>query len=803
MKIKFHNEPRGFAEGGEVRDPISGNEVPAGALPHEVRDDVDAKLSEGEFVVPADVVRYVGLDKLMQMRDEAKGGLARMEAEGQIGGTTPTDDLDFIIDSLDADDLDDRVKHFAEGGDVSQFVGAHKQVTGVEADEPTFIEHRTYTNASGDIKYIPFLRGKPLTEVPMGYYPYYAEGEVGAVRGAAGVTEGAAPTDSGPRQLTEEQQAWDDILGSGRYSDANEAIQQHYMLKSDSLNRDRLANMENLVGTMDVETEDVEGYLMSQMTPAALELYYDRATDPRGLDAFFLKDYSTEERLIWAQRTAGTIRRNAGLPDESLVNPDVAQAFIGETPTMATFGANLKKMFGSSPTFQILSGIASSLFGHLSEDEALAKAAETPEGKAAVASANQAAEEAAGNTTDIQMAATTDPASPSNSITTQFSEAKQALTESTASRVKLESDIEVLNNSITTMEAQGITDQGLIGALQGQLNIKETELDSLEGDHSELQGTYNTLQNWQTNLEETAAAVGMTADELFNFGEDALTNGLPAADPAPATTAITGLTGETGVEVSAAPAANIIDVTNQEEEEPLFAQPVVYTPTPVEQEALDALEADVAPPTPAPTVTPPPTVTSSGGTGTDTSFTSGGVFEEEDDDWINQMEAEFEEEDAATVTSGTGSGIKTGTGQTVNIGSSSSNNNSSSSSSSTSKEGTYCCTKMVKHGNWTSMKKLYRMHKWHNAQAQWWKDGYDVWGRTLADTFLNGEGTFWPSIMEAFYQRHVNGGKLTAKSVLANLMVYPGVAVHGAIAALKNKHVDEVDLAYVAEQTKS
>lgn len=59
---------------------------PPGALPEEVADDIDAKLSEGEFVLPADVVRWHGLKRLMEMRAEAKTGLMAMEQEGQIGG---------------------------------------------------------------------------------------------------------------------------------------------------------------------------------------------------------------------------------------------------------------------------------------------------------------------------------------------------------------------------------------------------------------------------------------------------------------------------------------------------------------------------------------------------------------------------------------------------------------------------------------------------------------------------------------------------------------------------------------------
>jgi Arc/MetJ-type ribon-helix-helix transcriptional regulator len=73
-------------EGGTV-DPVSGNEVPVGSLQEEVRDDIPAQLSEGEFVFPADVVRYIGLEKLMQLRQAAKEGLAKMEAMGQMGNS--------------------------------------------------------------------------------------------------------------------------------------------------------------------------------------------------------------------------------------------------------------------------------------------------------------------------------------------------------------------------------------------------------------------------------------------------------------------------------------------------------------------------------------------------------------------------------------------------------------------------------------------------------------------------------------------------------------------------------------------
>lgn len=59
-------------------------EPPPGALSEEVADDIPAFLSTGEFVLPADVVRWHGLKHIMEMRDEAKEGLMAMEYEGQI-----------------------------------------------------------------------------------------------------------------------------------------------------------------------------------------------------------------------------------------------------------------------------------------------------------------------------------------------------------------------------------------------------------------------------------------------------------------------------------------------------------------------------------------------------------------------------------------------------------------------------------------------------------------------------------------------------------------------------------------------
>ena len=76
----------GLKDDGRNRDPVSGNNVPSGSMAKEVRDDLPAMLSEGEYVVPADVVRYFGVNYFEDLRNKAKSGLTNMEKDGRIGG---------------------------------------------------------------------------------------------------------------------------------------------------------------------------------------------------------------------------------------------------------------------------------------------------------------------------------------------------------------------------------------------------------------------------------------------------------------------------------------------------------------------------------------------------------------------------------------------------------------------------------------------------------------------------------------------------------------------------------------------
>ena len=58
--------------------------APPGATAEEVADDQLVLLSEGELVVPANVVRYHGLAQYEKMRKAALDGLTAMDQEGQL-----------------------------------------------------------------------------------------------------------------------------------------------------------------------------------------------------------------------------------------------------------------------------------------------------------------------------------------------------------------------------------------------------------------------------------------------------------------------------------------------------------------------------------------------------------------------------------------------------------------------------------------------------------------------------------------------------------------------------------------------
>ena len=170
-------EEGGLSDQGGTVDPVSGNEVPPGALQEEVRDDIDAKLSEGEFVFPADVVRYIGLEKLMMMRQQATQGLSMMEKMGQMSNadeavmedTAPAAVFD-IPDDMDMPAVMVAELEMAEGGDVQgeKRYKSFRELMGTDGDTAEIV---TYVNEAGRKIIIMHMNGAPVSQVPEGFYP--------------------------------------------------------------------------------------------------------------------------------------------------------------------------------------------------------------------------------------------------------------------------------------------------------------------------------------------------------------------------------------------------------------------------------------------------------------------------------------------------------------------------------------------------------------------------------------------------------------------------------------------------------
>lgn len=95
-------------------DPISGNEVPLGSTPENVRDDIPAMLSQDEYVLPAHVVKWHGLKHIQEMQMEAEAGLMGLQMEGLIGGEEiePEEgsEEDIVEDIAEGEEIDDGVE---------------------------------------------------------------------------------------------------------------------------------------------------------------------------------------------------------------------------------------------------------------------------------------------------------------------------------------------------------------------------------------------------------------------------------------------------------------------------------------------------------------------------------------------------------------------------------------------------------------------------------------------------------------------------------------------------------------------
>ena len=175
------------------QDPVSGNDIPMGSTAENVRDDIPAMLSEGEIVIPADVVNYHGVKLFEDLRDEAKLGYAEMAEDGRIGGEPIEDDMEMENDiGLELADL---------------------EVMIIPDDEEPVEMRRggmNFERGRGNI-YKSYSAPKPTPRVVRSAPPSYKTRSVGSLKDSSprsytpaqlGITKIQAPTTGGPERPT-------------------------------------------------------------------------------------------------------------------------------------------------------------------------------------------------------------------------------------------------------------------------------------------------------------------------------------------------------------------------------------------------------------------------------------------------------------------------------------------------------------------------------------------------------------------------------------------------------------------------
>ena len=306
-------------EGGEI-EPKSGNKVPSGSLKKEVADDIPAMISEGEFIFPADVTRYIGLETLMKMRQDAKQGLKMMEEMGQMGNSdeaTIPDDIPFDMADLIVVSSS-KPKKMQTGGLLNdpRFTSQTTPTTPTLSEEDkkeiedALVSNvfgnlimKRFVDADGNVRYIPFIDGEAQMPIPEGFTEdatptspnYYGTNQnVSQETGGGATMQGASDVElSRMVQDSLSRQRTVDPMTIPVTDMTDEQLVNHYGSFSSSMNRYLTAGVSLLFGP-----------LPALAVGAAQTLGLSRG--PRSLEA-------TEKELM-SRRSS--IRSDAGLAEK-------------------------------------------------------------------------------------------------------------------------------------------------------------------------------------------------------------------------------------------------------------------------------------------------------------------------------------------------------------------------------------------------------------------------------------------------------------------------------------------------------
>ena len=129
----------GMMDGLMGFDGISGNPIPVGSNAENVRDDIDAKLSTDEYVLPAHVVKWHGLKHIQMMQSEAEMGLMSMQMDGLIQHVEEKSDSQGSKDSEVSSESNSKQKGAKAKAEASEEIysgeGVDVEVATIEVDD--------------------------------------------------------------------------------------------------------------------------------------------------------------------------------------------------------------------------------------------------------------------------------------------------------------------------------------------------------------------------------------------------------------------------------------------------------------------------------------------------------------------------------------------------------------------------------------------------------------------------------------------------------------------------------------------
>jgi hypothetical protein len=97
-------------------------------------------------------------------------------------------------------------------------------------------------------------------------------------------------------------------------------------------------------------------------------------------------------------------------------------------------------------------------------------------------------------------------------------------------------------------------------------------------------------------------------------------------------------------------------------------------------------------------------------------------------------------------------------------------------------DATHCCTASYKRKGMT-ISQVKELRRWHRKQSQIWQDGYDVWGKYIADTFV-AKSDWSASVVKSVYDLIIKK-KLTLKGLYGIMVISSGVYPIGLLKRIR------------------